>query len=177
VLVSAGGGAVGAALLLAAAAARPLTSLADRTWRFLAGPNCPDDAFAHLAASAGPGAIVERFRDDFPARLGVAALSISQAGYNTAMEVLRAGVPAVFVPYETQGETEQRLRAEILARRDLVSLVPAAELAPERLAAGVAEALARPRRKPGGIHFAGAANAAEFIAGLAERRGASPHLP
>jgi predicted glycosyltransferase len=41
VIVSAGGGAVGAALLEAAIRAKPLTALAGRTWRILAGNNLP----------------------------------------------------------------------------------------------------------------------------------------
>jgi predicted glycosyltransferase len=170
VLVSAGGGAVGSPLLFAALAARPFTPVADRTWRLLAGPNCPDDAFGRIAAMADRCTIVERFRDDFPARLRVAALSISQAGYNTTMDVLRAGVPAVVVPYEAKGETEQQLRAGILAERGLLSAVPAAELTPERLAAAIADTLARPRLTPNTIDFSGAATTAELVGELAERR-------
>src|SRR5687767_8280184 len=83
VLVSAGGGAVGSPVLFAALAARPFTPVAERIWRLLAGPNCPADVFASIAAMADRRTIVERFRDDFAARLRVAALSISQAGYNT----------------------------------------------------------------------------------------------
>ena len=170
VLVSAGGGAVGSALLFAALAARPLTPVANRTWRILAGPNCPDHIFARLAALADRRTIVERFRDDFPARLRVAVLSISQAGYNTTIDVLRAGVPALVVPYEAKGETEQRLRAGMLAERGLLSVVPAAELTPERLAAGIAETLARPRPTAGTIDFSGGTKTAELVGKLAERR-------
>ena len=170
VLVSAGGGAVGASLLLAAVAVRPLTLLAERQWRFLAGPNCPDEVFARVSAMAGRHTIVERFRFDFSARLGVAALSISQAGYNTTMDVLRAGVPAVVVPYETASETEQRLRAELLARRGLVKVVPAAELSPTRLAEAIADALARPSRAAANIDFSGATRTAEIVRELAAQR-------
>jgi len=170
VLVSAGGGAVGGSLLVTAMKARVLTPLADRTWRFLAGPNCPDEVFARVSALAGAGMIVERFRDDFRGRLRVAALSISQGGYNSTVDVLCANVPAVLVPYETKGETEQRLRAEVLARRGLVSVVPAAELSPARLAAGIADALASPSRAPRDIDFAGAATTAAMVGELAGRR-------
>ena len=68
-------------------------SLRDATWRFLTGPNLPEVDYALLAAAAGPGTIVERFRPDFSARLANAALSISQAGYNTVMDILRVRVP------------------------------------------------------------------------------------
>lgn len=169
VLVSAGGGAVGAPLLFAAMSARPLTALAGTVWRFLTGPNLPAADFERLSAAGGDGAVVERFRPDFPARLRSAALSISQAGYNTTMDILTAGVKAVVIPYETGGETEQRLRAEILASRGLLTVVPAAELSPTRLAAAVAEAMAK-RRAPLTVDLSGATTSARLIGELAERR-------
>ncbi len=169
VMVSAGGGAVGAPLLFAAAAARPLTPLAGHVWRFLTGPNLPDADFESLAARADERTIVERFRADFPARLRVAALSISQAGYNTTMDILRAGVRAVVVPYEAKGETEQRLRSEILASKRLLTVVPAAELSPARLATAVAEAIQRPPASAT-VDLTGAATTARLVHGLATRR-------
>jgi predicted glycosyltransferase len=171
VLVSAGGGAVGAPLLAAAMAARPLTPLAGNVWRFLAGPNLPEAEFAELAASAGDRTIVERFRPDFVSRLGVAALSISQAGYNTTMDILSAGVPAVVIPYETAGETEQRLRAEVLAAKGLLTIVAAAELSPERLADAAAAALSRSAAPAVHVDLSGAANTARLVRNLAARRG------
>jgi len=169
VLVSAGGGAVGAPLLFAAMAARPLTALAGKVWRFLTGPNLPAADFDRLQAAGGQGVVVERFRSDFPSRLKGAALSISQAGYNTTMDILTAGVKAVVIPYENKGETEQRLRAEILASRGLLTVVPAEELSPARLAAAVAEALAR-RTAPLTVDLSGATTSARLIRELSERR-------
>ena len=169
VLVSAGGGAVGAPILFAAAAARPMTPLAGNVWRYLTGPNLPDADFARLAATADGRTIVERFRPDFPARLKNAALSISQAGYNTTMDILAAGARAVVVPYEAKGETEQRLRAEILASKQLLTVVPEAELAPQRLAMAVAEALARPAASAG-VDLSGAETTARLVHALATRR-------
>jgi predicted glycosyltransferase len=169
VLVSAGGGAVGAPLLFAAMSARPLTAVAGKVWRFLTGPNLPAADFERLSAAGGEGAVVERFRPDFPARLRSAVLSISQAGYNTTMDILTAGVKAVVIPYETRGETEQRLRAEILASRGLLTVVPAAELSPTRLAAAVAEAMAK-HRAPLTVDLSGATTSARLISELAERR-------
>jgi predicted glycosyltransferase len=175
VIVSAGGGAVGAPLLFAALAARPMTSVADSVWRFIAGPNLPQADFDRLSAFADKRTIVERFRADFAARLTVAALSVSQAGYNTTMDLLRARTPAVLVPYETTGETEQRLRSELLARKGLVIIVPAAELSPERLARGVAEALARPPRGSESIDLSGAETSARLLRDLAERGALAAH--
>ena len=171
VLVSAGGGAVGAPLLLAALKARALTPLAGHVWRFLTGPNFPDQDFRDLTAMAGENTFVERFRTDFAARLRTSALSISQAGYNTTMDVLKSGARAVVVPYETKGETEQRLRAEFLAKNGLLTVVPAAELSPSRLAKGVADEMQR-SAKPLTVDFSGADTTARLVHRLAARRAA-----
>src|SRR5687768_257146 len=76
VLVSAGGGAVGGPLLFAALQARAMTPLAANVWRLITGPNLPDTDFERLRAAADRRTLVERFRQDFPARLKLAALSI-----------------------------------------------------------------------------------------------------
>lgn len=171
VIVSAGGGAVGADLLFAAAGARPETALAGNVWRFLAGPNLPADDFARLSRLADEKTIVERFRPDFPERLKTCALSISQAGYNTTMDILRAESRAVVVPFETATETEQRRRAELLAERGLMTVVPEAGLTPRLLAGGIAAALGRERPRSSGIDLSGAATTARLVAELADGRG------
>jgi predicted glycosyltransferase len=169
VLVSAGGGAVGLPLLLAAVQARSLTPLAGNTWRFLTGPNFPDEDFERLSAHADANTIVERFRTDFSARVRTSALSISQAGYNTTMDILKSGARAVVVPYETEGETEQRVRAELLAERGLLTVVPETKLSPSRLAKGVADELKRSAKRIT-VDFSGAATTARLVQGLAARR-------
>lgn len=169
VIVSAGGGAVGEPLLDTALAARPVSPLRDNVWRFLTGPNLSGPAFQRLAASADQATIIERFRADFPARLQVAALSISQAGYNTTMDILRSGVRAVVIPYETRGETEQRLRSGILAAKGLLTVVPAAELSPQSLAAAMASALAKAAPNPADFDLSGAEKTAALMCKLAQK--------
>ncbi len=169
VIVSAGGGAVGAPLLFAAMEARPATPLANRRWRFLTGPNLTNSEFGRLAAMAGHSAVVERFRPDFFARLRVAALSVSQAGYNTTMDILASGVRAVVVPYEAKGETEQRLRADILAGKDLLTVVPEAELTAGRLADAITAASASPKVSAA-VDLAGATNTALLVRDLSRHR-------
>ena len=142
VVVSAGGGAVGRPLLEAALAARPLTALADRPWRLLVGENLPAADRAALAASQG--VIIEPARPDFRRLLERAALSISQAGYNTAIETLRHARRAVLVPFASERETEQADRAAALAGRGLLATVPPGPLAARALADAVARALAGP---------------------------------
>jgi predicted glycosyltransferase len=143
VLVSIGGGAVGDPLISAALAARPSSRLREREWRILAGHNLPEDRFQHYRARAEAGVTIERARPDFPALLTRAALSISQGGYNTMVEVLGAGAPAVVVPFSGAGENEQALRASVLAERGLVTVVEEAALDGPALAAGIDLALAR----------------------------------
>jgi predicted glycosyltransferase len=137
VVVSAGGGVVGAALLQAALAARPLTRHAATPWRLITGRNLPEAAFAALVRAADDGIVIERFRADLPALFARAALSISQAGYNTAIELLQARVPMVLVPFAEAAETEQTLRARLLTKAGVAQMVEAGALDPVRLAQAI----------------------------------------
>ncbi|HLZ65804.1 MAG TPA: glycosyltransferase [Aliidongia sp.] len=137
VVVSAGGGVVGAALLRTALAARPLTRHARTPWRLITGRNLPEADFAALVQAADDGIVIERFRSNLPALFARAALSISQAGYNTAIELLQARVPMVLVPFAEAAETEQTLRARLLADAGMAQMVEADALDPISLARAV----------------------------------------
>ncbi|MDA0368802.1 MAG: glycosyltransferase [Proteobacteria bacterium] len=167
VIVSAGGGAVGADLLKVAIAARPLTALAAHTWRILVGVTVDQPTFDGIAALAGPGIIVERARADFTALVTNSALSISQGGYNTVMEVLEAGTRAVIVPYAGGAETEQTLRAHELARRTPIQVVAENALAAQTLAHAVDAAWRREPPANAMIDTNGAEVSAALIAGWA----------
>jgi predicted glycosyltransferase len=149
VIVSTGGGAVAEPLIEAAVSARALTPFAHVTWRVLTGPNLPEERFRYLCANTSAGVVVERWRPDFPGLLSRCALSISQAGYNTVMEVLRARRPAVVVPFAAGAEAEQSLRARLLGERGWLIVVEEAQLTREALAEGVRQALGRSRVSPG----------------------------
>jgi predicted glycosyltransferase len=170
VVVSAGGGAVGLALLRCALAARPLSPLLASPWRLLTGPNLAEEERRALAAAAPSGVTVERYRADFPALLRRCRLSISQAGYNTILDVLGAGARAIVVPFAAAQETEQRFRAERLARRGALWLVPEEELTPSRLAAAIAAALAAPLPSPVALDLDGAQRGAAKLWALAAAR-------
>ncbi|MGE3872875.1 MAG: glycosyltransferase family protein, partial [Parvibaculaceae bacterium] len=107
VVVSAGGGVAGRKLILAAVAAAP--RLLDRwpRWCVITGPNFPKPEQAALAAGLPDGVKLETFRPDFPGLLASAAVSVSQAGYNTVCDLLRARCRAVLIPFAEGGETEQ----------------------------------------------------------------------
>ena len=175
VIVSAGGGAVGAGLLEAAIRAKPLTALRGRNWRLLAGNNLPRKEFHELTslASGEVGIELERSRADFTTLLSNCALSISQAGYNTLMETIRAGARAVVVPFAGGHETEQTVRARCFAERGLLELVEESALAPETLAAAVDRAARKPRPSPGAINLDGAQRSAASIARMAKGEAAT----
>ncbi len=141
IVVSGGSSAAGLPLQEAAVAAAHLTPAL--SWRILVGRAVPEPAFAALAAAAPANAVVERARPDFRALLSRAALSVSQAGYNTVLDLLHGGCPALLVPFEAGQETEQRRRAETLAAHGLARVLPESELTAERLAQAV---LAAPLR-------------------------------
>ncbi len=167
VVVSAGGGPVGEALLGAALAARPLTRLADRPWRFLVARTIAEPVFARLREAAPPGVLIERARPDFPRLLAAAELSISQAGYNTVVDLLQAETRAVLVPFAAGGESEQTLRARLLAERGLVGVVEEPALGPAALAEAVEAALRRPPPARDALDLSGGETAARLIAALA----------
>jgi predicted glycosyltransferase len=173
VIVSAGGGAVGMPLLRAAILARQLTRLKDRTWRVIAGINCSAPDYEELVglakAQGGDGIVIERFRRDFPVLLANCELSISQAGYNTLMDILQSGARAVVVPFAEGGETEQGLRAQLFAERGLVEVVPASGLTPAALAAAADRAAQQPRTAAGSSDLEGAARSAALVAQWARR--------
>ena len=165
VIVSIGGGSVGEPLFRAALAARPRTRLAGAVWRFLAGPNLPEPAFAEMRAGAPTGVIVERARPDFPALLANGAVSISQGGYNTIMDILMARARAVVVPFAAGGESEQDFRARLLAERGLITMLEANRLSPGTLAEAVDRTADRRPSGIEGIDFGGAEKSARLVAG------------
>jgi predicted glycosyltransferase len=165
VVVSVGGGAVGAPLLSAALEARRRGCLAALKWRLLAGSNLRESEFGALASSLPEGVVLERYRPEFSQMLRRCRVSLSQAGYNTVLDILEARAIAVIVPFASQRETEQSLRAERLAAQGVLELVRESELSPERLARAIDRAIAR---GPGtiAIDTGGARFAAAVIAGM-----------
>lgn len=167
IVVSVGGGAVGFALLRAALMARPLSAAANLRWRLLLGPDLAAERIEALRHQADDqsGVILEAARPDFPGLLARCLLSISQAGYNTVMDILQAGCRAIVVPFAAGGETEQPERARWLAARGLLHVVDEATLTPEALAAAVDRALSAPPPVASGLRLPvdGAARSAELI--------------
>lgn len=165
VVVAAGGGAVGGVLLRAAIEARPLTPLADAPWRLITGPNLPAAERARL--NPPPGVEIETLCDDYRELLARAAVSVSQAGYNTVMDILVSGARAVLAPFSAGNETEQGLRARLLAERGRVQVVSEPDLTPQNLAAAIGRALAGDAPARLNLALDGAARTARIVAALA----------
>jgi len=164
-VASAGGGKVGEELLFAALAAHPFQQHDNPTrLEVFTGPFLDAAAFERLraVASGGERRNVSRFAHDFPGLLAAADVSLSLAGYNTTMNILVTGVPALVWPFGQN--REQRLRAERLAGMGLLGVLDADDLQPRRLAARVSGLLdagrGRPERLP---DLDGARKTAGFI--------------
>lgn len=170
VVASAGGGAVGEIVLRTALEARPLSrSGCNLDWRLLAGENLSAEAFAALTAEAPKGVIVERSRPDFADLLANCAVSISQGGYNTVVNILQARAQAVIVPFSRGGQTEQSLRAARLEALGLVRCLDERGLTPARLATTVDAALAAPQPPHCAVAIDGAVRSAAMITTWAKR--------
>ena len=167
VLVSAGGGAVGRDLLVTALHARALTRLKNRPWRVIVGVSAqPSDAamIKALGDEMGDGqVVVEHMRTDFTTLLRNCAVSVSQGGYNTIMEILATRARAVVVPFAAGAETEQTLRACALSERGYLHLVPESELNPRALAAAIDRAAFGPAPPPAALDLNGAAASARIL--------------
>ncbi|AYD03332.1 glycosyltransferase [Neorhizobium sp. NCHU2750] len=170
VIVSAGGGAVGHKLLNAAVEARGLMASPGR-WCVITGPNLDQASFDALAARSDAEMDVFRFRSDFRQLLGSAELSISQAGYNTVCDVLRAGCGALLIPFATGGETEQTARAEKLKALGLAEMIEESAITAESVAAGVSRLLDNPRTASIDLKADGAEETARLLRLALERAG------
>ncbi|TVQ56313.1 MAG: glycosyltransferase [Rhodobacteraceae bacterium] len=164
VLVAEGGGALGRGLMRAALGA---ARLVNRPWRLRLGGADAAAAAARMQAEAGPNGVVEPAAADYRARLGAAAVSVSRFGYNTAVDLLQAGTPAVLVPLDG-AEREQRLRAEAFAGLAQFETLAEDALTPETLAAAVERAAARGRGGRAAVDLSGVETGARLLLGAQE---------
>lgn len=147
VIVSVGGGSVGAPLIAAAIAAAPrIAAEIGLSTLVVAGPFLPELDWKRLVAAAHGSCVLEARRhvDDLCAEVAMSAVSVSQCGYNTTMDLLRARTPAVVVPYSEGKEDEQRRRAERLADLGVLRVVAPDRLDGAALRDAVGAALASP---------------------------------
>ena len=101
------------------------------------------------------------FTADFLSYLAAADLSVSMGGYNTTMNILATGVPALVWPFPQN--REQRLRAGRLAREGILTVIEEEDLRPDRLAGLMGRMLATSNRTVGQFNLDGAVNTAKWI--------------
>jgi len=99
---------------------------------------------------------------DLCGELSGAAVSISQAGYNTCLDVLRAQVPAILVPFAKENEDEQRRRALRLQELGAVRMMEQNDLTAAQLAAEIRRLMNSKFATPS-LDLNGAENAAALI--------------
>lgn len=168
VLISAGGGDVGARLFETAKQAAYMDQT--RIWRILVGGQTKETRIKHLQENAPSNLIVEAARSDFRAMLNHAAASVSMCGYNTALDVLQTGIPAVFVPFDAGGEVEQSLRATALAKHSGIEVLADAALTPDALLTAIHTVTHAPARNVLTTGFDGAKQAVRIVTQLLEKR-------
>jgi predicted glycosyltransferase len=165
IVVSAGGGIVGERLLRTAVEAfQLLRATDDIEMKVIAGPFLPQPSWERLRemADGWEGLMLERSVPELFPELCKATASISQCGYNTTLEVLRAGIPALVVPFEDAKETEQTNRARKLSDMGALRMLREQEMNAQRLADEI-RALLEFRPKKPNFSFQGAENSARIL--------------
>ncbi|APE44539.1 glycosyltransferase [Sulfitobacter alexandrii] len=166
VIVSAGGGDVGAEIFATALASAARDK--GRKWRLLLGGA---DAASRAAAMSPPAnATVEPARPDFRQMLHHAAASISMCGYNTALDLLQTGCPAVLIPFDAGSEVEQGLRANALAERPGFAVLRSADLTAAAMLQALDEVTRGPRPAPLRDGLDGATRTVEIVTSMLEDR-------
>jgi predicted glycosyltransferase len=169
VVASAGSGAVGFPLLQATVrAVKQNTSAPPLFLQVFTGPHMPAAEQSLLQRETCAAIQVADFSPEFRSWLRAADLSVSMAGYNTCMDILATGVPALVWPFAQN--REQGLRAGLLAARDALRVLVQADLAPDRLAACLTAAQTlHPARTA--IDLAGARGTAAALERLCQTKG------
>ena len=161
IVASAGGGNVGAVLLKSVIHAFNQLERENCRLQVFTGPFLDSRDFDDLQKMATEKVQVDRFTADFTSYLAAADLSVSMGGYNTTMNILATRVPALLWPFSQN--REQRLRAERLADRGLLTVLKDEDLQPEHLTAMMDQKLTQPTRPDVMIDLNGAANTATCI--------------
>ena len=161
IVVSVGGGVTGFQLISTALSLAQSSLGKNWRWRILTGPNFPQ---THKETfQSAPHIKIEGLRHDFRALLAKATLSISQAGYNTVMDIMISGVRNVLVPFGRYGQTEQPLRAKLLSDRKMSVMVEEKVLNTENLFAAINRALTLEPPMISTLNVRGAINTARKI--------------
>jgi predicted glycosyltransferase len=162
IVASAGGGSVGKPLLESTIYAfKKFGRDSSASLMVYTGPYIAEKDFAYLKSFANQRIKVEKFTSDFLAVMAAADLSISMGGYNTSMDILTCGVPALVWPFGHN--REQRLRAQRLAERGALKILNDEHLKPDCLADILVQTLSEPHPGKLDIDLDGAAHTARWL--------------
>jgi predicted glycosyltransferase len=154
IVASIGGGNVGADLLEAVVEAfRIIVDSGPFHLQLFSGPYFPEEKYLHIENSLPANASLDRFTDSFPDWLAAADLSISMAGYNTCMNIIQAGIPALVYPFAQN--REQEFRARRLQKKAAIKILSHKDLQTKLLASTMLE-MCRMERYPVAINLHGA---------------------
>ena len=161
VVASIGGGNVGAELLQATAKAallleRDTTNIHIHLFTGLYSAPDLQETLKQISSNI----TVHSFCSNFPDWLEAADLSISMAGYNTCMNLLAAGIPALLYPFSQN--REQAMRISAFSKTSNFILLKAEDLIPDRLAGHITLQL-RFLKKPSRVQLNGAFQSCKLI--------------
>jgi predicted glycosyltransferase len=164
-VVSAGGGRLGGLVLRTVIEAYQQLGLVDRFQLVaLAGVFLDETEWQALEgmAQATPGVQLHRWLPNLYGVLANAQASISLCGYNTALDLLRAKIPALVIPSDEDTEGEQFYRATRLDQLGLVQMLSAKELDCATMVAAIEKLLAF-EPQPCSFELEGAEKTAQII--------------
>ena len=166
VLCTVGGGADGADVAAAALAAGPPPG---HRLVLVTGPQMPAAAQERLAASLEQrdDVLLLRFVHDLPTLLDGAAAAVIMGGYNTVCEALATSTPTLVVPRE-HPRLEQRIRADALAARGVIDVVPSGADTTGSLRAWLHRSVRSARRPRREIDLGGLDRVAQRVRSLTE---------
>ena len=172
IVVSAGGGHYGFQLLSATLEAHALISQTQPfTMKVVAGPFLPEEQWKalRLAVDGRRSVTLVRSVPDLFSELSQARASVSQCGYNTAMEIIQAQIPALVVPFADGGEDEQLKRALRLEALGAMRVLEQKEMTPKRMAEEIRKLIDfQPRTAD--LDFDGARRSTEILLDLLNLR-------
>ncbi len=163
--------------------ARPQTKYANHTWRVLVPKRALESPqlqeLREIAAKSPQGKVIfEANRDDLIELMSNAALVISQAGYNQALELLQTATPTVLVPRVASIEDDvmeqfyRAYKANRVFAPQIQLLTPQHLQYPALVASTINQAqLGNPNKK---LSFMGGETAAEIIQGQIKDRVGTP---
>jgi len=140
IVASIGGGNVGGELLLAvAAAAEYLQDDPSIHFHLFTGLYSDQELTTNMKKVANPHLHIHNFSDNFQQWIENANLSISMAGYNTCINLLKADIPALLYPFAQN--REQRMRVEAFTETSGFVLLEEHDLEPKHLACTIQKSL------------------------------------